>query len=428
MSSEVMPASVETERALLGTIFMDPKFYSAASERLRPEDFFLASHRAIFLNMMALDRKHVEIDIVTLGQHMGQTAIAAIGGSAYLASLTEGLPRRPSIKAYVDVIKEKSQGREIVNICGRAMSRVGDQDQESVLSSTIRDLEQVMLGSAAIEDMQTIGQFIVTSDPMALREPGVATGFTRYDEMSYGLHKGELTMVAARTSVGKTSMAGSLAMNLAARGKSVAIILNEQSKRSFFYRLVARKASVPLDRIRRGTYSYVEKQYVDDAVIELKSLPMFWEAGSLITVPQMRTKCSRLIREGEELAVIIIDQLNHIPSDGVVESGNKLRSDEVIGKIVMALKDIAQDLKVPVVLMHQLNRDATKSKSGRPALEHLKGSGSCEEHADNVLLLHRPDDSEDGNAELIVAKARDGATGTCPMRFRADCCSWMDKE
>lgn len=423
-----LPSAVETERALLGAVLLDSRLFFEANERLREIDFSLDSHRRIYKRMESLAMAKRPIDIISLVEELKRNKeVEAVGGIAYLASLTEGLPRRLSIAEYVRVVKDKSLGRQIIGIAQRVQTRACDQaeDQSLVLAECIRDFEDALLDSPEIQDLQSIGQYVVSDDPMAKREPGIMTGFKDYDALTAGLHAEELTIVAARTSVGKTSYAGSLGMNLAASGKPVAIFLNEQSKRSFFFRLVSRKSSVPLERIKKDDLSDTDRYYIKEAIGEIKMLPMFWESGSHITIPQIRAKCARLMRGEDDIAAIIIDQLNHLPAEGVVRKGEKLRSDEIVGRKVMAVKDIAKDLHRPVVLMHQLNRDAVK-KGGRPSLEHLKGSGECEEHADNVVLLHRPEDDTE-NAELIVAKARDGATGICSMRFKKECCSWGDR-
>lgn len=430
LSTEVMPASVHAEASILGAILLDARLYYEAAGRLRVEDFSLDSHRRIFQRMGDLTYAKRAIDLLTLSEMLDRKKeMDSVGGRAYLFSLTEGLPRKISILDYVRTVKDKSLGRQIIGICNRTIARAADQseDQSIVLGECAIDIENALLDSPDVSDLESIGQYVVSQDPMAQREPGLMTGFTRYDEMSNGLHKVELTIVAARTSVGKTSLAGSLALNLSGAGKPVACFLNEQTKKSFFYRLVSRKSNVPLERIRKGITSFIDQGYIDDAIADIKMLPMYWEASPRMTVPQMRAKCQRLIRGGDELSAILIDQLNHVPADGVVRQGEKLRSDEIIGRIVIAIKEMAQDLNLPVVLFHQVNREGLKNKGSRPGLENLKGSGSCEEHADNVLLLHRPDGEPD-DAELIVAKARDGPTGVCAMRFVAGCCSWENRK
>jgi replicative DNA helicase len=414
--------TTDTEKALLGSILMDAKHFEECVGLL-PDDFALSTHQMIFSHMRKLVGNRNPVDIVTLCQSLGPKFLLATQGTAYIASLTEGLPRRPNVTEYVKIIQKESITRRGIAICERAVS-MGEGGEFS-LEDTLRDLENLTLQGVGTADLESVGQYITTQDPMAQRQPGLPTGFWQYDKMSDGLHKGELTIVAARTSVGKTSMAGSLAMNISLKGKTVVAFLNEQSKRSFFFRIVSRRSGIPLERIKRCDYSEVERYYIEEAIREIKLLPMFWEAAPGITVPQMRTKCLRLKRDEGGLGVLIIDQLNHVPATGVIDKSERLRSDEVIGRIVMAIKDLAQDLQVPVVLMHQLNRDAAKTKE-RPGLETLKGSGSCEEHADNVLLLHRPEDATEGDAEIIVAKARDSATGICRVKFKADCCSWSD--
>ena len=374
------------------------------------------------------------VDIVTLANELANhKEIEAVGGVAYLASLTEGLPRRPVIGEYIRIVKDKSLLRKIMALCSVAIARAADQFESGleIVGSLQNAIEGAIDSNQQGSDLESVGQWLNKNDVFAERVPGIKTGIDAYDELTYGLHKGELTVAAGRTSSGKTSHCGTIAWEMARRGHCVAVCINEQQKASFMGRMLCGRSGVSFDAYRRGNLDWVEKQYIENTVQEFKTLPIFWDYRSSMTVASIRARAARLKRSGE-LDVILIDQLSRISGEGIYVKG--MRSDEVIGEKVSAFKGMAVDLDVPVVLYHQLNRETTKQDEGRPTLANLKGSGAIEEHADNVILFHRPeyykrdDPTLKGKAEIIVAKQRDGAPGTVHCEFVAECCTWRNRK
>ena len=281
------------------------------------------------------------------------------------------------------------------------------------------------------QDLRSVGQWLDENDIFAQRTPGLKTGIDEYDELTYGLHKGELTMFAGRSSMGKTSHCGTIAWEIARRGHSVAVFINEQAERSFIGRMLCGRAGVSYDAYRRGTLDWVERQYIESTREEFRKLPIFIDQRSSMSVASIRAKSARLKRSGE-LDVILIDQLSRVSREGIFEKG--MRTDEVIGGKVSAIKGMAVDLDVPVGLYHQLNRATTKNEGGRPNLENLKNSGEIEEHADNVALFHRPgyydqrDSTLKGKDEIIVAKQREGPVGVADCEFVPETCCWRNRK
>ena len=429
-----LPASIDGERTILGAILLDNEAFAQAAEHLRPADFSLDSHRRIFLRMADLMSGFRAVDIVTLANELTKNKeIEAVGGVAYLACLTEGLPRRPVISDYIKIVKDKSLLRKAMEICNKGFLRAADQFEpgETVITSVIRDLEDAVDSNLQGNDLESIGQWLDQNDVFAPRVPGIKTGIDDYDELTYGLHKGELTVAAGRTSSGKTSHCGTITWEMARRGHCVGCFINEQAKASFIGRMLCGRSGVSFNAYRRGTLDWVEKQYIENTVTEFKQLPIFWDQRSSMSVASIRARAARLKRSGE-LDVILVDQLSRVSGEGVYQKG--MRSDEVIGEKVAALKGVAIDLDVPLVLYHQLNRETTKQDEGRPTLANLKGSGAIEEHADNVILFHRPeyykrdDPLLKGKAEIIVAKQRDGETRTVHCEFVAETCLWRNRK
>jgi len=429
-----LPANVDAEKTILGAVLLDNEAFAEAEEKLNSEDFSLDAHRRIFLRMAELMHKQRAVDIVTLANELLRNhEIEAVGGVGYLASLTEGLPRRPVIGEYIRIAKDKSMLRKVMLACSSAVSRAADQfdTAHQVISRLQNDVEDIVNGGMQGSDMESVGQWLCKNDVFAERVPGIKTGIDDYDEMTYGLHKGELTVAAGRTSSGKTSHCGTIAWEIARRGHCVGVFINEQAKPSFMGRMLCGRSGVSFTAYRRGTLDWVEKQYIENTLEEFKKLPIFWDQRSSMSVASIRARAARLKRSGE-LDVVLIDQLSRISGEGIYVKG--MRSDEVIGEKVSALKGIAVDLDVPVVLYHQLNRETTKQDEGRPTLANLKGSGAIEEHADNVSLFHRPeyykrdDPTLKGKAEIIVAKQRDGETGTVHCEFLAETTCWRNRK
>jgi replicative DNA helicase len=422
-----------TEQVVLGCILLDASLYAEASSRLRVDDFYLASHRMIFERMGQLDRDHRAIDFVTIQQVMGQDELKAVGGVSYITSLTDGLPRRLAITEYATIVAEKSMLRRIERVCAQTAARAaaGDTSAESILNTAIRDLEDATLSNSSDQDLHSVGQWINENDIFAQRTPGLKTGIDEYDELTYGLHKGELTMFAGRSSMGKTSHCGTIAWEIARRGHSVAVFINEQAERSFIGRMLCGRAGVSYNAYRRGTLDWVERQYIESTREEFRKLPIFIDQRSSMSVASIRAKSARLKRSGE-LDVVLIDQLSRVSREGIFEKG--MRTDEVIGGKVSAIKGMAVDLDVPVGLYHQLNRATTKNEGGRPSLENLKNSGEIEEHADNVALFHRPgyydqrDSTLKGKDEIIIAKQREGPVGVAECEFVPETCCWRNRK
>ena len=425
-----LPASIDGERTILGAILLDNAAFEQAAEHLRDDDFSLDSHRRIFLRMADLARAYRSVDIVTLAAELDRNKERdAVGGVAYLASLTEGLPRRPKIEDYIRIVKDKSLLRKAMLICNKGYERAYDQFEpaQDVIASMIRDLESAANSNMQGADLESVGQWLDQNDVFAQREPGIKTGIDDYDEMTYGLHKGELTVIGARTSMGKTSHACTITWQIAKRGKCVAVFLNEQQKKSFVGRMLCGAAGVSFKAYREDHLDAFEKMYIEEAIRQFKILPIFWDQRSKMSVASIKAKSARLKRSGE-LDGIIIDQLSGVSNEGFYEKGK--RFDLIVGDKVQALKDMGMELDVPVVLYSQVTRASTKNADSRPMLADLKESGNIEDKADNVDFLHRPkyyDRESTDPDEIIRAKCRDGETGIVKCEFVPQCCLWRNK-
>jgi replicative DNA helicase len=439
-----LPASVEAERSILGAILLDNHSYNEAAERLRAEDFSLDSHRRIYARMAELiDGRHA-VDIVTLSEELARRKeVEAVGGVAYLASLTEGLPRRPSIEEYVRIVKDKSLGRQLIGICSTAITRAADQSDEAlaVLDAAESGLLEVSergitRGFAGIPEI--VRDSFGTIDNLYAQQKevtGLATHYTQFDKMTSGLQASDLIIIAARPSMGKTAWAINIAENAAVRdGKVVAVFSLEMSKESLLRRMLASQALVSMQKIQTGFIPKADRGKLMEALERLAESKIFIDDTPAIALSEMRAKARRLQRQQGGLDLIVIDYLQLMTAStlGVGSRRYENRTQEV-SAISRGLKALAKELRVPVVALSQLSR-ASEQRGGdkKPMLSDLRESGSIEQDADVVAFIHRDsyynkdengeeDPDSKNKAEIIIAKQRNGPTGSVHLAYRADC-------
>ena len=439
-----LPASVEAERSILGAILLDNHSYNEAAEKLRPEDFSLDSHRRIFSRMAELIDARRAVDIVTLAEELARRKeVEAVGGVAYLASLTEGLPRRPSIEEYVRIVKDKSLSRQLIGICNTAITRAADQSDEALVvldaaESGLLEVSErgITRGFAGIPEI--VRDSFGTIDNLYAQQKevtGLATHYTQFDKMTSGLQASDLIIIAARPSMGKTAWAINIAENAAVRdGKVVAVFSLEMSKESLLRRMLASQALVSMQKIQTGFIPKADRGKLMEALERLAEARIFIDDTPAIALSEMRAKARRLQRQQGGLDLIVIDylQLMSASSFGVGARRYENRTQEV-SAISRGLKALAKELRVPVVALSQLSR-ASEQRGGdkKPMLSDLRESGSIEQDADVVAFIHRDsyynkdengeeDPDSKNKAEIIIAKQRNGPTGSVHLAYRADC-------
>jgi replicative DNA helicase len=439
-----LPASVEAERSILGAILLDNHSYNEAAEKLSSEDFFLDSHRRIYSRMAELIDAQRAVDIVTLAEELARRKeVEAVGGVAYLASLTEGLPRRPSIEEYVRIVKDKSLARQLIIICNTAITRAADQSDEAlvVLDSAESGLLEVSergitRGFAGIPEI--IRDSFGTIDNLYAQQKevtGLATHYTQFDKMTSGLQSSDLIIIAARPSMGKTAWAINIAENAAVRdGKVVAVFSLEMSKESLLRRMLASQALVSMQKIQTGFIPKADRSKLMEALERLAEAKIFIDDTPAIALSEMRAKARRLQRQQGVLDLIVIDYLQLMTAStfGAGSKRYENRTQEV-SAISRGLKALAKELRVPVVALSQLSR-ASEQRGGdkKPMLSDLRESGSIEQDADVVAFIHRDsyynkdengeeDPDSKNKAEIIIAKQRNGPTGSVHLAYRADC-------
>jgi len=427
-----LPASLDAERTILGAVLLDNHAYNDASALIRPEDFALTAHQRVFARMGELiDTGHV-VDIVTLSEELARRKeIESVGGVAWLASLTEGLPRRLSIDEYVRIVKDKSLLRQLINICSTAITRAADQSEGAI--DVLNDAESALLevtekgisrGFASVHEI-VAGSF-KTIDNLykeGREVTGLATHFDELDRMTSGLQNSELVIIAARPSMGKTAFAMNVAEHVAVNQKKpVAVFSLEMSSQQLVQRMLCSRARVNLQRVRDGFLGERDFPSLTAAASKLAEARMFIDDSASLSILELRAKARRL-KAQQDVSLIIVDYLQLLRSTTRRAQDNRQLE---ISEISAGLKALAKDLKIPVIVVAQLNRQPEQRTGGKPRLSDLRESGSIEQDADLVGLLVRPELYEEdeearvekaGEAELIIAKQRNGPVGEIPLTF-----------
>jgi replicative DNA helicase len=418
-------------------MLLDGVAISDATSKLKSDDFSLDSHQRIYRAMVELMAKGHGIDYLTVQEELARRReLDSVGGPAYLAYLSEGIPRNFNIESYVRIVKDKSLLRQLMSIFHDGQIRASDQSEDAI--TVLGDVEALLADvadSAIQRGLAGIGEIVAQSFGSidALYEQGrevtgLATRYTEFDRMTSGLQDSELIIIAARPSMGKTAWAINIAQNAAVHdGKVVAVFSLEMSKESLLRRMLASEALVGSRKLQTGTMLREDKGKLMKALERLMESKMFIDDTPGITLAEMRAKARRLKQQEGRLDLIVVDYLQLMT--GVNPSGKRgfeNRTQEV-SSISRGLKALAKEMKIPVLALSQLSR-GSEQRTGdkKPLLSDLRESGSIEQDADVVAFIHREeyynrDDPEvQGKAEIIIAKQRNGPTGSIELAFRAD--------
>jgi len=433
-----LPANIDAEKTILGAILLDNAAHSEAAEKLEADDFSLDSHRRIFLRMTELMNEQRAVDIVTLSNELARyKEVEAVGGVAYLASLTEGLPRRPVIEEYIRIVKDKSLLRRLMLICSSAIARAADQGESAldVLGAAESQLMEVS-EKGITNGFQSLDQIVANSfgsiDNLykeSREVTGLATDFTDLDRMTSGFQKGELIIIAARPSMGKTAFAINIAQNAAVNhDATVAVFSLEMSKESLLRRMLASQAWVDQRNLQTGFLGREDHDKLEKALGQLVESKVFIDDSAAISLSEMRAKARRLKQTHGALDLIVVDYLQ-LMTASVGSAGGKgyeNRTQEV-SAVSRGLKALAKELQVPVVALSQLSRASERrGDDKRPMLSDLRESGSIEQDADVVAFIHREayynrteemSEADKAKSEIIIAKQRNGPTDTVFLNF-----------
>jgi replicative DNA helicase len=423
-----LPSNVDAERYVLGSILLNESLYIQVAGSLDPDDFSLEKHRRIFSRMAELQMRGERIDRVTVANELLRyRELESCDGLSYLVSLDDGLPQILNLDAYIRIVKRKAVLRRIIFASQYLMNRclIGEENLPEILAGaeeTLLQLGESQVHRGLVSPRQVIEEYTgglnAFLDP-SKRVKGLNTGFTRFDEKTSGLHAGDLCILAARPSMGKTALALNIAHHVATRLRAtVAIFSLEMSKESLLTRMLCAAARVDSQKFRAGYLSAEERRKLQTAASRLVEAPLFIDDTAGVHLMDMHAKLRRL-RSERDLGLVIVDYLQLMTGRGRLENRN-----QEVSALSRGLKLLAKELHVPLLVLSQLNRaPETRPGDHRPQLSDLRESGSIEQDADLVAFIfreevYRPnDESLRGAAELIVAKQRNGPVGTVELVF-----------
>jgi len=424
-----LPSSDESERVILGAILLDNGLISQAVEMLKPEDFYSPRHRRIFMAMISLFEKSERIEPVLISEELKKDGyIDSIGGIAAITGLTYGLPHFSNISDYAKIVRDKSIVRHLIKVCNEITSEAlaEEDDAEEILDHAEQMIfalaeERTRQGFAHVKPVAE--QVLAKVKDFASREShaltGLATGFRELDQITSGLQPTDLIIVAARPSMGKTSLCLTLAQNAAIKEHAtVAVFSLEMSKEQLVMRMLSSEARVDAHRFRNGFLSREEWVRLAGAIGTLSESKLFIDDTPGLSVLEMRAKARRLLAEQKKLDLIVVDYLQLMSGP----SGRSESRQQEVSQISRELKGLAKELNVPLVALSQLSRAPEARNPPRPQLSDLRESGSIEQDADVVAFIYReeyynPTDENAGVAEILIQKQRNGPTGTIKLAF-----------
>lgn len=429
-SLKIPPHSIEAEQSVLGGLMLDNEAWMVIGDKLSETDFYRQDHRLIFRAITYLASQQKPLDVITLSEWLKENrSLEDAGGLAYLATMAKDTPSAANIAAYADIVREKSILRQLISVGteiadsgynteGRDSRELLDQAERKVFeiaeqgtrnTKSFRDLKSLM--KATLENIELLSKLNSTIT-------GVSTGYTDLDEMTSGLQKGDLVIVAGRPSMGKTTFSMNIAEYAAAHKKlPVAVFSMEMPAEQLTLRLLSSMGRVDQHRLRTGQLTDEDWPRIATAVKIFADVPMFIDDSPALSPNEVRARSRRLVREHGQLGLIVLDYLQLMQGSGK----NENRTTEV-SEISRSLKALAKELSTPIIVLSQLNRSLEQRPNKRPVMSDLRESGAIEQDADVIMFVYRdevyhPDSAEKGSAEIIIAKQRNGPIGTCRLTF-----------
>jgi replicative DNA helicase len=421
------PQNLEAERGVLGSILLVNEAYDDVADKLQAHHFYNDANQRIYKAIHALYERSVRIDAVTLFEELKRTGeLEHIGGDDYLVQVLESVPHAAHAKYYADIVRDRAIQRSLVYSCNEILTECfeGGKDTEDVLASAEQRIFSILEQQEHSAKINLHDILIDTFDRIQVRLEtegelsGLTTGFTDLDKQLNGFQSTEVIILAARPSMGKTALVCNIAESAAEAGAPTILFSLEQSKLELAERLLCIRAKVNGHRLRAGIIDEVEQDQLMRASQELSELPIYIDDAPGRTMAQIGAICRRLKRSSG-LSLIIIDYLQLIePED------KSAPREQQIALISRRLKFLTKEIEAPVVALAQLNRGVELREDKRPRLADLRESGSIEQDADVVMFLHRPAayDPEDrpGEADVIIAKNRNGPTGMVSLAWMAE--------
>jgi replicative DNA helicase len=431
LAAKVPPQNLEAEQSILGSLMLDESAWDSVVDILSHQEFYRPSHQKLFETIFSLKSKQQAVDLITITNALQASGeIETVGGSEYLIELVNKTVSSANIVSYAKIVREKALLRKMISASTSIVEKAYTEDfvdVESFLDSAEAEFYKLSDNKKAeglVAPMEIVKNAVMKIEELYKRKAdvtGVATGFTHLDRMTAGLQPGELIIIAARPSMGKTAFSLNLAQHMALRQKkAVAYFSLEMARDAVMMRILGSEARINMKDIRNGRIGDSGWPKLIQVAGQVSEAPLFIDETSGISPFEVRSRARRM-KAQHGLDIIIIDYLQLMDLKQKVES-----RERAVSEISKTLKAIAKELKIPVIALAQLNRGVEGRSDRRPMLSDLRESGSIEQDADVIMMLYRDDyyDKEDqekqGHAEVIIGKQRNGPTGTVKLKFEAE--------
>ncbi len=430
-NSRVPPQNIPAEQSVLGGLMLEQDAWDNVSDILNENDFYKPSHRTVFAAIRELNRRGQPTDLVTISNYLMQNnQLDLVGGPTYLAEMMDQTPSIVNIKSYAQIVREKSILRQVIQTSQTFAERSYSQEYPDLdtflneLEASVFRIAEESQSSDLVDASKLVKLSLEKLEQLyALKGDvtGIASGFFELDKMTAGFQPGELIIIAARPSMGKTAFSLNIALNAALRErKTVAYFSVEMAKEQVMMRMLSGEARIPANQLRSGNIEESAWPKLINTAAKMSEAPLFIDDTSAISPFDIRAKARRM-KSRHGLDLLIVDYLQMMSLKQKVES-----REREVSEISKLLKGIARELKIPVVALAQLNRGVEGRSDRRPMLSDLRESGSIEQDADVIMMLYREDyydrDSPEikGLAEVIIGKQRNGPTGTVKLRWQPE--------
>ena len=420
-----LPYNLEAEQSVIGSMLIDKTAISRVVEVLKGDDFYRDSHKVIFNAIFDLYQKDTPIDMITLLEHLRSSEkLDASGGITYITEISNSIPSTANLSSYIKIVEDKATLRKLIRASTEIMENCYNKqdDVEAVMDLAEQKVFNISQKKNAgdFEPMNTVLERGFLEIERIFNNKGettgISSGFPELDDKTAGFQKGDMILIAARPSMGKTTFALNLAEYAALRqGKSVAVFSLEMSKEQLSYKLLCSEANVDMSKLRHGDLEDRDWENIAKASGPLAAAKIFIDDTAGTSVMDMRSKCRKLKME-HGIDLIVIDYLQ------LMTGSNTESRQQEVSEISRSIKALAKEMQCPVIALSQLSRAPEQRADHRPMLSDLRESGSIEQDADLVMFLYRDEyyneETEDKNvAELIIAKQRNGPIGTVKLAW-----------
>lgn len=424
-----VPHDIEAEKCLLGSVLLSPDAFFEVSSVVTVDAFFSPSHRIVWNAVKEMFDANKAVDVVLLKKRLQKAKVLdEIGGEAYLVELFETVPHAAHAAYYAKIVTACSVRRRFLQ-AGEEIIRKATQDIEP--EELAADAEQRV---AAITETMTSGESPSIGESMdttiqaifdRLDQPEGTTGYANLDRYIHGFQPGRLYVLAARPAIGKTALACNFAIRKASDGPEMIFSL-EMTKEELIERMLCMEANVSGEKMRRGDFDEADHHYLTAASQKLSAMPIHIDDQAGIRISQLCAKARKIRRKRGGMALVMVDYIQLVEADDP-----KLPREQQVSTVTRKLKQLAKDLRCPVLALCQLNRDVEKRTEKRPTLSDLRESGAIEQDADVVMLMHRPDayepDDRPNELDIIVAKNRHGSCGTAGLIWQKQTMRFADR-